>query len=154
MGQSIRRASPKGLADLLAYNRATASAKVKLLLVLESADLNDTNWSAADTVGDLIDVALDLHPTSTSEHELFNVQFVRQGSQIVMTHDDLTISGLAAPTGSDDVQYAIYVWDEDNTQPINDMVPLVCTDIVTQPTGSGDYAVTDGTGIVLWETDY
>lgn len=154
MGQSIRRASPKGLADLLAHNRATASAKVKLLLVLSNADLDDTNWSAADVVSDLITPATHLHPTSTSEYPLDNVQFVRQGSQIIMTHDDLTISGLAAPTGSNDVQYAIYVWDEDNTQPINDMVPLVCTDIVTQPTGSGDYAVTDGTGIVLWETDY
>ena len=153
MGQSIRRASPKGLADLLAYNRATALAEVKLLLVLESAALNDTNWSAADVVSDLIDVALDLHPTSTSAYLLSGVQFARQGSQIVMTHDALNISGLAAPTGSNDVQYAIYVWDS-GVASINDMVPLVCTDIVTQPTGSGDYAVTDGTGIVLWETDY
>jgi hypothetical protein len=81
-----------------------------------------------------------------------NVTFQRDGSQIVMRHDVVSISPLTAPSANS-VEHALYAFN-DSAASIADMVPLLITDVLTQPTGTGTYAVSDGNGIVLWETDY
>lgn len=149
---SIRRTSPKGIAALLDVDRATASGVVEVLLVLDTNSITDATWSAAATVGDLIS-GTDLHPLSSSSYALSNVQFSTSTSQILLTHDPLVIASLAAPS-SGAVEHAMYVWHDGSAATPLDMTPVVITDIAASPTGTGDFVISDGTGIAIWETDY
>jgi len=148
---SIRRASPEGLKLLLNITRNTSSAEVRLIFLLNTNSIDDANWTTAQTLADLNLIA-HIHPSSSTSYLVDNVTFQRDGSQIVMRHDTVDITPLAAPV-SDSVEHALYVFDN-GAPSIGDMVPLLITDVLTQPTGVGTYAVSDGNGIVLWETDY
>ena len=149
---SIRRASPEGLRLLLDITRNTASADVQLIFLLNTNTIDDANWTASQTLADLNYVSGDIHPSSSTSYTLPNVTFQRDGSQIVMRHDVVSISPLLAPAANS-IEHALYAFN-DGAASIADMVPLLITDVLTQPTGAGTYAVSDGNGIVLWETDY
>ena len=149
---SIRRASPEGLKLLLDITRNTATADVQLIFLLNTNTIDDANWTAAQKLSDLNYVSGDIHPSSSTSYAVNNVQFQRDGSQIVMRHNTVNITPLSAPP-SNDVEHALYAFN-DNAGSIAAMVPLLITDVLTQPTGAGTYAVSDGNGIVLWETDY
>jgi len=149
---SIRRASPEGLRLLLDITRTTGTADVQLIFLLNTNTIDDANWTAAQTLADLNYVGGDVHPSSSTSYTVPNVTFQRDGSQIVMRHDAVSISPLSAPS-SNDVEHALYAFN-DSAPSIAAMVPLLITDVLTQPTGAGTYVVTDGNGIVLWETDY
>jgi len=149
---SIRRASPEGLKLLLDITRNTSSADVRLIFLLNTNTIDDANWTTAETLNDLNFTSGQVHPAPSTSYLVNNVTFQRDGSQIVMRHDTVNISPLSAPS-SDSVEHALYVFDN-GAPSIGDMVPLLITDVLTQPTGVGTYAVSDGNGIVLWETDY
>ncbi len=150
---SIRRASPEGLLLLLDIQRSTATADVQLIFLLNTNTIDDADWTTAQTLADLNYVSGDIHPSSSTSYTVPNVSFQRDGSQIVMRHDAVSISPLLAP-GSDSVEHALYAFNDGALPTIGNMVPLLITDVLTQPTGAGTYVVTDGNGIVLWETDY
>lgn len=149
---SIRRASPEGLKLLLDITRNTSGADVQLIFLLNTNTIDDADWTTAQTLADLNYVSGDIHPTASTSYLVPNVTFQRDGSQIVMRHDTVAITPLAAPS-SNSVEHALYAFN-DSAGSIAAMVPLLITDVLTQPTGVGTYSVSDGNGIVLWETDY